>query len=444
VNEPSNHPPVANAGPDQTIILPNTIILDGIGSTDPDNNIADYLWTKIAGPASFNIVNANSLQSQVTNLVEGIYQFELKVTDAEGLFSLDTIVVSVSRIGIATCDISNRPLIKAQLIPYATIPSLYGREANHYKAVAAGNKLIFQSQAFEGVGLPAGYNPYYIFDKPSLSWTLADLSVRRFLPGMAVVGNKVYFAGGGLNDGENIDTLFSTIDIYDAVTNNWTVSSLSRAGYCQDGVTLGDRIFFPSGDVVQIFNTATNTCTTSNLSVPRFSLTPVVAGDKVYFAGGYISSSGIVSDRVDVYDNSISHWTTFSMREPKASFAGIYTNNTIFWVGGVSGIYPSNFTSAKVQAYNVINRNSTEACLFAPREGLKVVLKNNKIVSFIGSEDAPQNKFDIYDIATNSWSIGILPFTIQLSTIFSDGDSIYVAGGVVNRSWTNQIWKLDF
>ena len=67
---PTNHPPVANAGPDQTITLPtNTIYLDGSGSTDPDNNITSYAWTKISGPLSFNIANANAVQTQVTNLV---------------------------------------------------------------------------------------------------------------------------------------------------------------------------------------------------------------------------------------------------------------------------------------------------------------------------------------------------------------------------------------
>ena len=90
-------PPVANAGFDQTITLPtNTVALDGSASTDPNNDIASYLWTKISGPSSFTIANANSVQTQVTNLVEGTYQFELKVTDARGLFDRDTVHVTVT------------------------------------------------------------------------------------------------------------------------------------------------------------------------------------------------------------------------------------------------------------------------------------------------------------------------------------------------------------
>jgi hypothetical protein len=57
----SNRPPVANAGADQTVTLPtNTVNLDGSASADPDNNITNYAWTKISGPPSFNIANANT------------------------------------------------------------------------------------------------------------------------------------------------------------------------------------------------------------------------------------------------------------------------------------------------------------------------------------------------------------------------------------------------
>jgi hypothetical protein len=68
-----NKPPVANAGPDQTLALPaNMVNLDGSGSTDPDNNIAYYSWTKISGPSVYNILNANAVQTHLINLDQGI------------------------------------------------------------------------------------------------------------------------------------------------------------------------------------------------------------------------------------------------------------------------------------------------------------------------------------------------------------------------------------
>jgi len=93
---PTNHPPVANTGNDTTIMLPgNTVNLNGSLSSDPDNNITGYLWTKISGPSLFNITNANVVQTQATNVVQGVYLFELKVTDAGALSDRDTIQVTV-------------------------------------------------------------------------------------------------------------------------------------------------------------------------------------------------------------------------------------------------------------------------------------------------------------------------------------------------------------
>ena len=87
-------PPIANAGPDQNILLPsNHAVLNGRASSDPDNNIISYRWVKIAGPAPGMIANSDSIVSGVTDLVQGMYSFELLVTDADGLFSRDTVRV---------------------------------------------------------------------------------------------------------------------------------------------------------------------------------------------------------------------------------------------------------------------------------------------------------------------------------------------------------------
>jgi K319L-like, PKD domain len=51
----NNKLPTAIAGPDQVITLPtDSISLDGSASNDPDGMISEWLWSKIAGPASLN------------------------------------------------------------------------------------------------------------------------------------------------------------------------------------------------------------------------------------------------------------------------------------------------------------------------------------------------------------------------------------------------------
>jgi hypothetical protein len=110
----TNQPPKANAGPDQTILLPsNTINLSGSG-TDPDGTISSYLWTKISGPTACTIANINSASTSVTGLVEGVYKFEFKVTDSNGAFGEDTMQVTVNAVAIKAGIISataNQPPI---------------------------------------------------------------------------------------------------------------------------------------------------------------------------------------------------------------------------------------------------------------------------------------------------------------------------------------------
>ncbi|GAB2830617.1 PKD domain-containing protein [Ferruginibacter profundus] len=96
VNPAPNMPPAANAGPDQNITLPtNTVSLSGSGN-DPDGTITAYLWTKIAGPTAGTITNSAAAATAVTGLVQGTYQFELKVTDNSGATAKDTMVVVVN------------------------------------------------------------------------------------------------------------------------------------------------------------------------------------------------------------------------------------------------------------------------------------------------------------------------------------------------------------
>jgi poly(3-hydroxybutyrate) depolymerase/uncharacterized protein (DUF2141 family) len=94
---PPNVPPVADAGNDQTIQLPaNIALLNGTASADADGTIASYAWTKISGPAQYNITNAGNVTTSVTDLVQGVYRFRLVVTDNNGATDDDTVMITVS------------------------------------------------------------------------------------------------------------------------------------------------------------------------------------------------------------------------------------------------------------------------------------------------------------------------------------------------------------
>lgn len=89
-------PPVANAGNDQTITLPvNSVTLTGSKSTAAAGSIQKYEWTKVSGPSGGAIATASAVETNVTGLTEGVYQFQLKVTDNLGVSATSLVTITV-------------------------------------------------------------------------------------------------------------------------------------------------------------------------------------------------------------------------------------------------------------------------------------------------------------------------------------------------------------
>lgn len=97
----TNQPPVANAGPDQSISAGATCILEGSASSDSDGSIASYSWRKVSGP-TIALANANQAVASFIAPSEATIQtlvFELTVTDDEGVTSApDTVTVTVAAV----------------------------------------------------------------------------------------------------------------------------------------------------------------------------------------------------------------------------------------------------------------------------------------------------------------------------------------------------------
>lgn len=98
VKEETNKPPVARIAGNVVVMLPvNTATLDGSKSLD-DKGIVGYHWIRDEGsPAAGDILNSSDHQAilLLSNLVEGMYTFLLKVTDANGESDSDRATVEV-------------------------------------------------------------------------------------------------------------------------------------------------------------------------------------------------------------------------------------------------------------------------------------------------------------------------------------------------------------
>jgi hypothetical protein len=90
-------PPVADAGPDQTVSVGALVTLNGSGSSDPDGNLPlSYQWTQSGGPG-VALNAATTATPSFTPPATGVYTFTLVVTDSTGLASTpDSVMVTVT------------------------------------------------------------------------------------------------------------------------------------------------------------------------------------------------------------------------------------------------------------------------------------------------------------------------------------------------------------
>jgi len=99
MNDGTNNPPTANAGPDQTVDEGDTVTLDGSSSSDPDGTIVSSLWTQIAG-TSITLSDPDAVHPTFTAPDVGVggeaLSFQLTVTDNGGLQDSDTCIVNVT------------------------------------------------------------------------------------------------------------------------------------------------------------------------------------------------------------------------------------------------------------------------------------------------------------------------------------------------------------
>lgn len=548
-----NKPPIAVAGVDQTITLPSdSILLNGNLSKDPDGTIVTYKWTKISGPSSFTIINFQSVQTTVKNLIHGVYQFELAVTDDKGLSSKDTIQITVNPIistnnippvalagndtiiyinqsqcngvpisitlrgnfsfdpdGIivsylwtgkgtisnpnsSITQVSNlsagtnifilivsdnngaisrdsvlvevvvsttpRPVVPVRLIAIGTL----SQTRTEIAVAAAGNKILFAGGMLSPENKSPSTSRVDIYDISTNTWSTAELSKGRFEIGVATLGNKIFFGGGGMQESNGSgEWLYngagsSVVDIYDASANTWSVTQLSKAR-SPVGASAGNKVVFAGGDnsypsaAIDIYDAGNNSWSTSSLSDSRHISQVATVSNKIFFAGGdagiHAGTQGHLSRQIDIYDAFYNKWAIDLLNIARGEMGAIIANDKIYWGGGVTWDPVLNDwgITSSVEVRDLTTNITSFDCLSEAKDGITAIRKDNKIIFFGGSYYGVfKARFDIYDLNTNSWSIGELPQNLVLASVISYNNTIYVAGGQVNGIVSNQVWKLDF
>lgn len=98
---PINKPPVANAGVDQSLVIPSTATsinstLNGSQSSDPENLPLTYGWRIVSGPGAI-ITNPTQSITAINNLIVGTYLIELRVVDSANQMGVDTMTIVVTK-----------------------------------------------------------------------------------------------------------------------------------------------------------------------------------------------------------------------------------------------------------------------------------------------------------------------------------------------------------
>ena len=86
VNEEPNEPPVADAGPNQTVKAGTKVKLSGLKSRDAEGEALYYAWSQVRGSkiALLDVDNAEASFLAPTVSEKRTYRFKLRVTDKKG------------------------------------------------------------------------------------------------------------------------------------------------------------------------------------------------------------------------------------------------------------------------------------------------------------------------------------------------------------------------
>ncbi|MBI3778299.1 MAG: hypothetical protein HY274_05225, partial [Gammaproteobacteria bacterium] len=148
-----NRPPIANAGPNQTVLINQTVQLDGSGSADPDGATITYSWTQPTGPVQAGLSSATAASPTFSTNVTGTYGFALVVNDGMVDSAPATVNVTVKPPGFSVDRISPTSG------PSATIVSLTGQSLDQVATVSFGGRLattfVIQSPTDITANVPA-------------------------------------------------------------------------------------------------------------------------------------------------------------------------------------------------------------------------------------------------------------------------------------------------
>ncbi len=152
--QPPNQPPTVNAGPDQTVTLPNSASLNGSVSDDglPAGATLTTTWSKVSGPGNVTFANPNVTFTTASFSTAGTYVLRLTANDSQ-LSAGDDLTINVN-------PQNQSPTVSAGLDQTITLPNLVTLNGNvSDDGLPAGSALASSWTKVSGPGTVTFTNP---------------------------------------------------------------------------------------------------------------------------------------------------------------------------------------------------------------------------------------------------------------------------------------------
>ena len=221
-------------------------------------------------------------------------------------------------------------------------------------AGAAGNKVVFAGGWYWDMMYNTVYsNKADIYDVSTGLWTNVLLSKKRDNISVAVIGDKILFAGGSGNMGA-----VNNVDIYNASTNTWSVTYMPVAGYSFKTAVNGTDAYFagyPYGvlNAIYKYNSLTGIWSTLYLPTSLSGFSMRVIDGRLIFAGGTLPGTNTYSNLVQIYDPVSNAWSTEYLSMARTNVSVLSIGNIGYFVGGIKTYgYPTPIYTHRVDIFN--------------------------------------------------------------------------------------------
>ena len=282
------------------------------------------------------------------------------------------------------------------------------------------------------------------------SWlTKESMNEPRAYLGAAVVKGKIYAIGGdqGSLTGNAMNAVGMTqqttnvTEEYDPNLNEWTLktpmpTARARFGtavyqnkiYCIGGysATINDETNYFDLDANEVYDPVSDTWESKTpLPTSRHSPATNIVNGKIYAIGGYSITTHAILNVAEVYDPTSNMWATITPPPQEVgSCASAVIDNKIYALGQGSDAWQTSIQVYDPATDSWTIKGSAPVSAFASAV-VKTGLNGQILIYFFD-----ENRTDVYNPADDSWKEGIAsPTPRPLAAAVVIDDFIYVVGG---------------